>query len=74
MDTDDNIKERSFNIDSDINTYNEIIEQVALEYECDLIDPNLLSCINKLLEDSIHINSDMHTCIRNEIIVKLNEK
>ena len=74
LDTDDNIKERSFNIASNINTYNEIIEQVALEYECDLIDPNLLFCTNKLLEDGIHINLDMHTCLTSEIIMKLNEK
>lgn len=71
LDTNNLNKRKSFNFDKNIEIYNKVIEKVALQYRCTLIDPNLLNCKNKLLPDGIHITPKLHLCLTNEIVKKL---
>lgn len=65
---------RSYNIQFNISQFNHILDDVAAGNKCRIIDPNSLSCPEKLLNDGIHITPQMHRCIVNEIIATLNEK
>ena len=66
LDTNSSNLQRSFGFQENIEKYNMIIDDIAIAFDLDILDPNL--CNNGLLPDGIHINKKMHDYIAKKII------